>query len=222
MVEGYRRDDPPPVPQLAVPIIVPQHCFQAALLHKDNPKIMAIGSLTIIAFFYLLQVGEYTQPRTVLRNGVRVPATRTKQFQLKNIGFFKDGKVIPRSSPAKILLSCDAATLKISNQKNGHMGETIHQEATKTAECPIQALAHQVHHVLSNGGNDEMLICAYFHNGTWTNVTSEDIIKMVRTATKQLHLQDKGIDPDLVGAHSLRAGGAMALKLATRLQRSHH
>ena len=28
-----------------------------------------------------------------------------------------------------------------------------------------------------------------------------------------LQLHKKGIDPDLVGAHSLRAGGAMALKL---------
>ena len=30
---------------------------------------------------------------------------------------------------------------------------------------------------------------------------------------KELKLHECGIDPDLVGAHSLRAGGAMALKL---------
>ena len=36
---------------------------------------------------------------------------------------------------------------------------------------------------------------------------------MVRASTKALNLHDNGIDADLVGAHSLRAGGAMALKL---------
>ena len=36
---------------------------------------------------------------------------------------------------------------------------------------------------------------------------------MVRTSTKLLNLGKQAIDPDLVGAHSLRAGGAMALKL---------
>ena len=35
MVEGYQRDDPPYVPQLSVPITVPQHCFKATLLSTD-------------------------------------------------------------------------------------------------------------------------------------------------------------------------------------------
>ena len=36
---------------------------------------------------------------------------------------------------------------------------------------------------------------------------------MVRETATKLNLQDQAIDPDLIGAHSLRAGGAMALKL---------
>ena len=35
----------------------------------------------------------------------------------------------------------------------------------------------------------------------------------VRTSVKTLQLDKNGIDPDLVGVHSLRAGGTMALKL---------
>ena len=35
----------------------------------------------------------------------------------------------------------------------------------------------------------------------------------VRASVKTLELHKNGIDPDLVGVHSLRAGGAMALKL---------
>lgn len=36
----------------------------------------------------------------------------------------------------------------------------------------------------------------------------------VRTGTKDLGLHLCGFDPDLIGVHSLRSGGAMAMKLA--------
>ena len=36
MVEGFRWEDPPSVPQLAVPITVPKACFTASCL-QDNP-----------------------------------------------------------------------------------------------------------------------------------------------------------------------------------------
>ena len=39
------------------------------------------------------------------------------------------------------------------------------------------------------------------------------MVVMVRQTARLLNLQDQAIDPDLIGAHSLRAGGAMALKL---------
>ena len=77
----------------------------------------------------------------------------------------------------------------------------------------VEALACRVHHILSNGGSDQQLICDVFHNDTWTSVLSSEIVSTVRTAAKSLKLQDRGIDPDMIGAHSLRAGGAMALKI---------
>ena len=35
----------------------------------------------------------------------------------------------------------------------------------------------------------------------------------IRNAVTNLNLKETGLDPDLIGVHSLRAGGAMALKL---------
>ena len=160
LVEGFRREDPRSTPQLAVPITVPNHAFTTGMKSKCTKK-QAEGCLSLIAFYYLLRVGEYTKPKTVKRNGVTTRATRTHPFTLANIGFFKNGKVVPRTSSLKILLSCDAATLKLDNQKNGRMGGTIHQEAVKKACCPIKALAHRVHHILSNGGDDTTLLCTY-------------------------------------------------------------
>lgn len=214
MVEGFRREDPPSIPQLAVPISVPNLCYQAGKASKNDFK-MATGCLTLIAFYYLLRVGEYTKPKFVTRNGERVRATRTVQFTIGNVGFFKDGQIVSRKSPLSVLLTCDAATLKLENQKNGRMGGTIHHEAlgASNPNCHVKALAYRVHHVLSNGGTDSNLLCDVFHKGTFIPVESHHIIKMVRAATKSLRLDKQAIDPDLVGAHSLRAGGAMALKL---------
>jgi hypothetical protein len=212
-IESYRREDPPSVPNLAVPVSVPKHIYKAGMQSTD-PKLQAAGCLSMVAFFFLLRVGEYTRPKFTISNGEKVNATRTKQFLVKNIGFFKNGKIVPRSSPLATLLSCDAATMKITNQKNGRMGQTIHQEATGTPDCPIQALAHRVHHILSApSGTSENHICDYYDNGEWFSITASDIVKLVKVATRQLQLNKQAIDPDMVGSHSLRAGGAMALKL---------
>jgi hypothetical protein len=212
LVEGMRRDDPPAIPQLAVPISVANAVYQAGRAHSLQ-HVQTVGSLTLIAFYFLLRVGEYTQPRFVYRNGTKVRATRTKQFIVDNVGFFIDNRVLPKSSPLAVLLTASSATLKITNQKNGRMGETIHHKAIDSDTCPIKALAYQIHHILSNGGTGDTLLCSYVYENQWHTVQSSEIIHAVRTATKLLNLHEQGIDPDLVGAHSLRAGGAMALKL---------
>ena len=77
----------------------------------------------------------------------------------------------------------------------------------------VAALARRVHHILQNGGNDDSFICDYFTNGNCLAVTPKQLIVMIRAAIKTLRLDTTGIEPDLVGVHSLRAGGAMALKL---------
>ena len=93
------------------------------------------------------------------------------------------------------------------------MGDTIHQKATGTDECPIKALALRIHHILSNGGTGENYLCDYHDGSTWKQVTSKYITDAVRKGATTLKLETKGIDSDLIGSHSLRAGGAMALKL---------
>ena len=214
LMESYRRTDSPPVPQLALPVAVPEHCRKSAYA-TACPKSHAIGDLAIIAFYYLLRVGEYTKPRVVTVNNKTVRATRTVQFTIGDIGFFKQNKFLPRASSLNTLLTADQCTLKISNQKNGRMGQTIHNHAvTDNPHCPIKALAHRVHHVLSNGGSSDSLLCAVATApGAWYQVTSTDMIKALRASVKRLQLHTSGIDPDLIGVHSLRAGGAMALKL---------
>ena len=47
----------------------------------------------------------------------------------------------------------------------------------------------------------------------WVDLETCHIINMVRDTAGELKLNKQSIDHDLVGTHSLRAGGAMALKL---------
>ena len=148
-----------------------------------------------------------------MQNIKPVPATRTKQFVVGNVGFFKDGKAVKRNSPFAKLLMANLAVLKITNQKNGCMGQTITQHATTTPHFPVKTLAHIVHDILLLGGTDATLICLVRMGTKWQDVTSQNMVVMVRQTARLLNLQDQAIDPDLIGAHSLRADGAMALKL---------
>ena len=149
--------DPPTIPQLAVPVTVPHTAYANNVTNLD-PILCRIGCLVLVAFYFLLRVGEYTKPRFVVRNGKKVTAKRTKQFVVGNIEFSKDGVVIPRASPRDVLLTADLAVTKISNQKNGRMGQAIIQHLTETAACPVSALAHIVHSILSNGGEEDTLL----------------------------------------------------------------
>ena len=210
-MEGFKRKDPPAIPQMAVPKEVPEAAQKLAYL-TSNARLHAAGDLTVIAFYFLLRSGEYTKPRTVKRNGKMVRATRTIQFRVCDVGFWKDNTILSRKSTLNLLLSADSATMKITNQKNGRTGQTLHQETTGP-QGAVAALAHRVFHILSNGGTDRQLLCDVFHDDAWISVQSSEIVMAVRNAAKALKLQDRGIDPDMIGAHSLRAGGAMALKI---------
>ena len=123
--------------------------------------------------------------------------------------------LLPRSSPLELLLTADSATLRIIKQKKGRMGTCIHHHCSNKPTSPVKALAHLVHAALLAGGTDETLLCEYHdtETQTWKSIQAQDIINMTRTTVKQLDLHKQGIDHDLVGAHSLRTGGAMALKL---------
>ena len=99
--------------------------------HKEkrlNQAQRATGDLVIIASYYLLHVGEYTtKPR-------RMKKTCTRQFRAKDVTFFitnarGDLVTLPCFVSIHEVMSADAATLCILNQKNGHAGACVHHEA---------------------------------------------------------------------------------------------
>ncbi len=60
LLKKFRDEDPPPQPKLAIPVSTIQ-----AIITKYNFSLhhAAVVDLVVVAFFYLLQVGEFTAPR---------------------------------------------------------------------------------------------------------------------------------------------------------------
>ena len=210
MLEGYKREDPPPGHKLAVPVTV-IHEILHSTAENFTPRRGVIANLCTVAFYFLLRSVEYTD--TGKEN------TRTQGFTLGDITFWHEDTRIPITAHPSLFFQADAATLRIRNQKNGFAGETIHQEATYKLDCPVAALARIATNIIQNTDQTQnphdTPICAYWtKRGEQKLISSKVITSTVRAATPALNLDKQDIDPSQVGSHSLRAGGAMALHLA--------
>jgi len=103
--------------------------------------------------------------------------------------------------------------LKIDNQKNGQRGQIISQQAISIACCPVKACVAWVLSLLQDDAPLNTPICAYKNDAAalFQYITNADILKAVREAIKNTEAIDNGYKDKLVGSHSLRSGGAMAL-----------
>ena len=110
------------------------------------------------------------------------------------------------------MLEAASENLKISDNKNGRMGKTLHHKSMGSNGA-MEDLSRRVHHIIINKGTEYNLLCDVLCSKAWTEVTIGDISKTVRTAAKTLKLQEKEIDPGMIGAHSLKSGGSMAIKI---------
>ena len=206
-MECYRREDPPPQPKLAVPISVAHHALLQGQLSPD-PKQTAIGELICTAFYYLLRVGEYTHSPPKNR-------TRTQRFRVQDVFFRRaDHSLIPNTAPLSELLTATHATLQISNQKNGRRGQCIHHHCTGVATSPVKALAHRVAHIMQHTTNPATALSTYYDlNQQPQQITAAHINAKIKELVSQLGLARFGYNRSNVSSHSLRAGGAMAMKL---------
>lgn len=85
----------------------------------------AAGDLVMVAFYYLLRIGEYTI------KGHRNESKQTVQFKLEDITFFKKNRAgqlrcLPLTAPDHMIMTADGATLKLDNQKNGWKGVCVY------------------------------------------------------------------------------------------------
>ena len=215
MLDGFCKADPPTTKQLPVEADVPEFLVKLGLAEETRKLDRAVGDLTLIAFYYLLRIGEYTT------KGSRNNSKQTEEFKMGDIMFFaKDAngnlQCLPRDAPDDLICNAEGATMKLDNQKNGWKGVCVYQETNgDTIFCPVRALGRQYVHLRANGATEKTILSAYYHEGKRFDVSADHVsvaLKMAATALEYPIL--KGIPIDRINTHSLRSGGANALALA--------
>lgn len=207
LLQGYVNKDPPAQPKLAVPVSVPNKMYDIDCTKTERAK--CIGDFGLIAFYYLLRFGEYTYSKLSERR-------RTQQFHLRDVTLWCNTERLDPELPLDVLYKrYTAATLNISNQKNGVRAQTIHQEAIFTRYCPIKAIICRIKHIRAHTTNLDTMLGSYFLPGKGQkSIISYSMTEAVRKAAKALHLDRQGLTCANLASHSLRAGGAMALHIS--------
>jgi len=218
MMDGMRKVDPPTTKKLPVEVDIPELLVRMAHVTVTATRAQAIADLILIAFYYLLRVGEYTC------KGTRNESKQTVQFRAGDCTFFKknhNGKLqqLSRWAPAKDIMAADSVTLQLTNQKNGWKNVCInHHHNGEKLLSPTKAIARRYLHIRDSTTSADFLttnLSAYFVNGCKYEVTDKDVRSAVKYAAKELNYpENKGIPIERIDTHSLRGGGANALSLA--------
>ena len=124
MFSSFRREDPLHIPEIAIMVGVAQQVACIGLVDGATPKETTVGYLTLIAFYYLLRVGDYTRKK-------RRDTTRKIQSSFGDVAFKKDNTILSRDASYEELIEATAGTLRLSNQNNGVRGAMVHCSAIK-------------------------------------------------------------------------------------------
>ena len=111
------------------------------------------------------------------------------------------------------LVSADSATIAIANTKNGTKGAFVHHDAFGGDICPVAALARRIAKLRGMRASTPLSTVYHPPTGT-TRISDRDVTIAVRWGATYDCLMAKCYTVDRVSLHSLRAGGAMAMKLS--------
>ena len=212
MLAGWRKQDPPTLKKLPVPIDIPEFLAALGTSRGANELDQAIGDLTLIAFYYLLRVGEYTI------KGSRNSTKQTVQFRIQDVTFFSrdtmgNVRQISRLAQAEDIMMAASAMLKLDNQKNGWKGVCVHHETNgHPIHCPVRALGRRYLHICQHTRDASTFLSTFYVTGKRFNVMDADIRKSLKQAAVFLNYPiTKNIPIDRIDTHSLQTGGANAL-----------
>jgi hypothetical protein len=131
LLKRFRDNNLKAEPKLAIPVST---IAAIATNYRWGPHKEAVVDLIIIAFFYLLQVGEYTSP-------LKPREKWTIALRDCDVCLWRDGTIVPHSAGLTALLLADSATICIAHTKNGTKGAVVHHKAIGGPICPVSAIA---------------------------------------------------------------------------------
>jgi hypothetical protein len=114
-LKKFDNNDPPAEPKLAVPTL---RVKKIAQQYHFSYHHQAMADLCIIAFFFLLRVGEYTTPALKLKR-----RKCTISLQKCNICLWCKGRLLDPLAELATLLTADSGTICITNTKMEQKGQ---------------------------------------------------------------------------------------------------
>ena len=170
----YEKEDPDPGRVCPLPVSI-LHCMDSAS-NSGSPRDKAIADLAWIAFFFLLQPGEYCAGGT---------DTVSTPFNLRDIQFFVGDQ--PTQATTASATTCADVTfvsLLFTAQNNGVKGESIGHGATgHPCTCAVAAIRSRVAHLRQHGATPDTHLAAVFNGLKWSTVYSAKITAALRAAT---------------------------------------
>jgi hypothetical protein len=138
---------------------------------------------------------------------------RTDIIKLKNIQFFRDGKLIDHSDPHLEFSECISITFEM--QKNDKKHDTVTQMSSGDVNmCPLQMGAAIVCRIRSYyGATDDTPILAFWQFNRINHVTSKQVTAAMKDALVSGGEEVLHIHKNKIGMHSIRLGAATAMFL---------
>jgi hypothetical protein len=129
MIRRWKPEDPAPRPQQALPSST-IHTIIMTCGNSLSLKRCVTADLVMVAYFFLLRVGEYT-PTTPKKGS----AKRTIPLRKRDITFWHNTHTIPTDSPVEQLQQADGVTNNLANQKNGAKDAKVSHSQSGVKPC---------------------------------------------------------------------------------------
>ena len=207
MLAAWKKEDPPANRVKPIPIsVIRRIAFITQHLPPNAELLRATADMIIIAFFFLLRPGEYTDT-----------PSDTTPFTLGDVQLAIGDRRLPLDTATDAELEqARTASLTFTTQKNGVENEVIrHFLSGDPYICAVKAIKRRVSHLRSREAPlSTPLGRVYTGRGSRTQSVTPSLITKTLRSTVDLLGADLGFLASEVSARSLRAAGAMALLVA--------
>ena len=140
MLRTYSKQDPPPNRVKPVPVQVLRHIMAIALAGPSAFQ-LGVADMIVIAFFFLLRPGEYTDSNS-----------DSSPFRFKDVQLFIGEQRLDLATATRAsILTATFATLTFTDQKNGVRGEVIGLARSGCPTlCPVVSITRRLLHLRDN------------------------------------------------------------------------
>ena len=207
LFEQYTESDSAPKPQHALPNSTIQWIIRE--YHSGPIRNRTTAWLIVLAYFFLLRVGEYTPAENKKRKKRTIPLRKC------DLRLLRSGIPIDPEADLETLLQADGVTICLENQKNGKKNQTLfHDASDDPLMCPVKAAAHLLYLLRGLPTSSPIGTVNDGSTSPRDRIRASEIRGMIRLGAVEDRLDAAGYDLRRIGSHSLRSGGAVRLKLA--------